>query len=341
LASQPADSEPQHQEYDPTQKSLVSPEFPSDPPLPTGLRVESITLREPILASSIPPASKASSAPPPSAAARYSSDPAPTIKSETAPPVADSQLAGVATRRRGSGSATMADSPQGFASARARERAVSAASLPEFSALSAAKSGSNTKWWVLGGLAAMAALALALSRGVSKQAPAPISQPTIQAVVPAVSPVVSAARAPSEVAAAPSVMASAVAAITTAEAPPAASVVPNAAAVTAPALPSAAPALPSAASAAPSAASAADVAAVTHGGKISVLINVRPPQARIFYKGKEVGKAPLTVEVEPGKRRVFEVVLPGFETRKLVVDGTKPHLLVGLRPSSESATRVP
>lgn len=67
-------------------------------------------------------------------------------------------------------------------------------------------------------------------------------------------------------------------------------------------------------------------------GNISVLIRVKPPQARIFYRGKEVGKAPVTVEIEPGKRRAYEVSLPGYMTRKVVVDGSETELSVGLRP---------
>ncbi|HWA71776.1 MAG TPA: hypothetical protein VG937_05570 [Polyangiaceae bacterium] len=73
-------------------------------------------------------------------------------------------------------------------------------------------------------------------------------------------------------------------------------------------------------------------------GKIVVIVNVRPPQARIFYRGKEAGKSPLRVELEPGQRRSFEVGYPGFMTRKIVVDGSKPELLVGLRAASPYAT---
>lgn len=78
--------------------------------------------------------------------------------------------------------------------------------------------------------------------------------------------------------------------------------------------------------------------ATSSPGKIVVIVNVRPPQARIFYRGKEAGKAPLRVELDPGQRRSFEVGYPGFMTRKIVVDGSKPELLVGLRASSPYAT---
>jgi hypothetical protein len=78
--------------------------------------------------------------------------------------------------------------------------------------------------------------------------------------------------------------------------------------------------------------------AESSSGKIVVIVNVRPPQARIYYHGKEAGKAPLRVELEPGKRRSFEVGYPGFMTRKIVVDGSKPEILVGLRPASPYAS---
>jgi hypothetical protein len=93
------------------------------------------------------------------------------------------------------------------------------------------------------------------------------------------------------------------------------------------------------AASAPSASSEAPApSAASSDGKIVVIVNVRPPQARIFYRGKEAGKAPLRVELEPGKRRSFEVGYPGFMTRKIVVDGSKPEILVGLRPASPYAT---
>lgn len=81
-----------------------------------------------------------------------------------------------------------------------------------------------------------------------------------------------------------------------------------------------------------SAAPRAEDAPAPSGGNVSVVIRVRPPQARIFYRGKEVGKAPVTVEIEPGKRRAYEVSLPGFMTRRVVVDGSATELSVGLRP---------
>ncbi len=67
------------------------------------------------------------------------------------------------------------------------------------------------------------------------------------------------------------------------------------------------------------------------GGKV-VTVVTKPEGARLFYKGKEVGITPVKVELGPGEKRSFEVALPGHITRKLVVDGTKSEVVIGLRP---------
>jgi hypothetical protein len=82
-------------------------------------------------------------------------------------------------------------------------------------------------------------------------------------------------------------------------------------------------------SASPSAASAEPA----RDGKIAVVIRVQPASGRIFYHGKDQGRPPLTVELEPGKKRAFEVGAPGFQTRKLVIDGSKTEISIGLRPT--------
>jgi hypothetical protein len=38
------------------------------------------------------------------------------------------------------------------------------------------------------------------------------------------------------------------------------------------------------------------------------------------------------VRIPEGKRRVFEVVCPGHGTRKLVLDGKREEVSIGLRP---------
>lgn len=57
-----------------------------------------------------------------------------------------------------------------------------------------------------------------------------------------------------------------------------------------------------------------------------------PPGARMFWKGKEVGTTPFVLELPAGQRRSFELGKPGFVTRKVVIDGTKSELTIGLKP---------
>ncbi len=88
----------------------------------------------------------------------------------------------------------------------------------------------------------------------------------------------------------------------------------------------AAPAAAAPASAEPSASAAPD-------GSRVVIVKISPPGARLFYKGKPVGSSPVTVELAPGeKKRSFEVGMPGWVTRRLVVDGSKPEVFIGLKP---------
>ena len=56
-----------------------------------------------------------------------------------------------------------------------------------------------------------------------------------------------------------------------------------------------------------------------------------PPKARFYHFGKQVGVAPFVLELDPGERHAYEVGLPGYGTRKVVVDGSKPEMTVGLR----------
>jgi hypothetical protein len=84
-----------------------------------------------------------------------------------------------------------------------------------------------------------------------------------------------------------------------------------------------------AASAAPSA-SAAVVASPEETKRVS--IDSEPPGARLFWKGKEVGTTPFTLEIPAGARRSYELGKPGFVTRKVVIDGSKSEISIGLKP---------
>lgn len=74
---------------------------------------------------------------------------------------------------------------------------------------------------------------------------------------------------------------------------------------------------------APSAAPAAGVTRVT--------ITTVPPKAKFFHYGKEVGTSPFVVDLAPGEKHAYEVWLPGHITRKVLVDGTKTEINLGLR----------
>jgi hypothetical protein len=94
--------------------------------------------------------------------------------------------------------------------------------------------------------------------------------------------------------------------------------------------PSALASAPPATSAAPAAAAAASAEAPTPG-TITVTVNSVPPKALFYHFGKQVGVAPFVVQLQPGERHAYEVGLPGHITRKLLLDGTKTELTVGLR----------
>ncbi|MBN2191895.1 MAG: hypothetical protein JW751_03695 [Polyangiaceae bacterium] len=67
-----------------------------------------------------------------------------------------------------------------------------------------------------------------------------------------------------------------------------------------------------------------------------VTITVIPPKGRIIEKGKLVGTSGTVVEVEPGRRRIFEVQHDGYVARRLVVDGSNPEVRVWLRQAAQS-----
>jgi hypothetical protein len=65
--------------------------------------------------------------------------------------------------------------------------------------------------------------------------------------------------------------------------------------------------------------------------KISVKLDVRPIGSEIYSKGRYVGTAPLVIELAPGDKRVLEVNKRGYAPRRVVVDGRKTRILLGLK----------
>ncbi len=110
--------------------------------------------------------------------------------------------------------------------------------------------------------------------------------------------------------------------------------------ITAAAEPAAAPSAPAAEPSAPAAATATAVAAPTPSAAPSaaageareIHVVTDPPGAKLFYKGRDMGATPLTLQLPAGETRSYEVVLRGYITRRLVVDGSKSDIGVGLRP---------
>jgi hypothetical protein len=58
----------------------------------------------------------------------------------------------------------------------------------------------------------------------------------------------------------------------------------------------------------------------------------------MFWRGKEVGTTPFTLELKPGEKHSYEMGLPGYVTRKVVVDGSKSEISIGMKPESGAAT---
>lgn len=58
--------------------------------------------------------------------------------------------------------------------------------------------------------------------------------------------------------------------------------------------------------------------------------------AKFYRYGKQVGMNSLIVELAPGEKRAFEVDLPGYVSRKVVVDGSRSEVVVVLPRISET-----
>ena len=68
---------------------------------------------------------------------------------------------------------------------------------------------------------------------------------------------------------------------------------------------------------------------------VRVAINIRPEGTRVFYRGKEVGRTPFTLELLRGESRVFEVGYPGYSTRRLVIDGMDKEVSFNMTPDAK------
>src|SRR5690606_17768772 len=65
-----------------------------------------------------------------------------------------------------------------------------------------------------------------------------------------------------------------------------------------------------------------------------VTVNIYPPEAEIYHKGKRLGRSGQQIEVLPGERKLLVLILNGYWPRKLVLDGKETSYNIGLRKQS-------
>jgi hypothetical protein len=89
---------------------------------------------------------------------------------------------------------------------------------------------------------------------------------------------------------------------------------------------------PSPASAAAPTPDAVASATAPAGDTVRINVDSDPPGARLFWKGKEVGTTPFVLELKTGEKHAYELGLTGYTTRKVVIDGSKTDISIGLKP---------
>jgi hypothetical protein len=72
----------------------------------------------------------------------------------------------------------------------------------------------------------------------------------------------------------------------------------------------------------------------------TVMLEVMPADSKVFTHGSLRKGPPFTFEIKPGARLVVEVVRPGYVARRVVLDGSKPQLAVGLLRKRTAAARA-
>jgi hypothetical protein len=75
--------------------------------------------------------------------------------------------------------------------------------------------------------------------------------------------------------------------------------------------------------------------------RVSVLVKSRPTGARVYRRGKEIGRTPLTIQIGRGEHRIFEVGWTSTGTRRISVDGEKAEIAVILGGESKPKPTTP
>lgn len=81
---------------------------------------------------------------------------------------------------------------------------------------------------------------------------------------------------------------------------------------------------------------AASAEPASTGETVRVLVRSAVSGAKFYRYGKQVGLNSVVVELSPGEKRAFEVDLPGYVSRKVVVDGSRSEVVVILPRVSET-----
>jgi hypothetical protein len=95
---------------------------------------------------------------------------------------------------------------------------------------------------------------------------------------------------------------------------------------------SAAPAAPTPAEPAPSPAPAADESGVT-----KVTLTVTPPEAKAARPGRLPERTPVTYDIPKGTRILVNVSCYGYQSKELVLDGTKSEISLNLQRKAGGA----
>jgi hypothetical protein len=85
----------------------------------------------------------------------------------------------------------------------------------------------------------------------------------------------------------------------------------------------------------------ASAAAQAPGAFTRVTVTGNPTGAKFYRKGRLVGTNTIVVELAAGEKQAFELGLPGHVTRKVVVDGSTPEMVIGLLPARHSGAKPP
>jgi len=80
--------------------------------------------------------------------------------------------------------------------------------------------------------------------------------------------------------------------------------------------------------------------------RVSVLVKSKPRSARVYKRGKEIGRTPLVIQIGRGEHRIFEVGVNLGATRRISLDGEKPEITVTLvapevRPAASATASFP